>query len=80
MQKDNDGMYNVKIGFDGYNNIRSKRWPQGQPNQMVARAIESGTSWMSKNRFVGKAVSRVKKQTLAAMQKRAESEINKIMK
>ena len=47
---------------------------------MVARAIESGTSWMSKNRFVGKAVSRVKKQALAAMQKRAESEINKIMK
>lgn len=80
MQKDNDGMYNVKIGFDGYNNIRSKRWPQGQPNQMVARAIESGTSWMSKNRFVGKAVSRVKKQALTAMQKRAESEINKIMK
>ena len=80
MDKDAEGMYNVKIGFDGYNNIRSKRWPQGQPNQMVARAIESGTTWMSKNRFVNRAVSRVKKQALTAMEKRAEGEIEKIMK
>lgn len=80
MQKDSEGVYNVKIGFDGYNNIRSKRWPQGQPNQMVARAIESGTTWMSKNRFVAKAVSKSKKQALAAMKKRAEGEIEKIMK
>ena len=28
MQKDSEGVYNVKIGFDGYNNIRSKRWHQ----------------------------------------------------
>lgn len=72
-------MYNVKIGFDGYNNIRSKRWPQGQPNQMVARAIESGTSWMSKT-VCRQGGEPGEKQALAAMQKRAESEINKIMK
>lgn len=80
MSTDDKGFINVKIGFDGYNNIRSKRWPQGQPNQMVARAIESGTTWMSKNRFASRAVSRVKKQALTAMKKRAESEIEKIMK
>lgn len=41
MDKDAEGMYNVKIGFDGYNNIRSKRWPQGQPNQMVAGPLKA---------------------------------------
>lgn len=80
MRTDEHGMLNVKIGFDGYNSIITKRWPKGQPNQMVARAIESGTTWMRKNRFVGKAVAKTKKQALAAMQRRAEREIRKIMK
>ena len=47
---------------------------------MIARAIESGTTWMSKNRFVPRAVRKSKKQSLAAMKKRAEGEIEKIMK
>ena len=80
MRTDEHGMLNVKIGFDGYNGIKTKRWPNGQPNQMVARAIESGTTWMRKNRFVSKAVSKTKKQARAAMQRRAETEIKKIMK
>ena len=69
-----------EIGFDGYNDIQSKRWPNGQPNQMVARAIESGTTWMHKNRFVARAVAKTKKQAVEAMRKRAEAEIKQIMK
>ena len=49
------GFYNVKIGFDGYNRVKTKTWPQGQPNMMVARAVESGTSWMMKQPFMRKA-------------------------
>ena len=58
-----DGTFwNVKIGFDGYNGLTTKTWPQGQPNAMVARAVESGTSWMQKQPFMRKAesASRVK--------------------
>lgn len=80
MSTDDKGFINVKIGFDGYNDIQNKRWPNGQPNQMVARAIESGTTWMHKNRFVARAVAKTKKQALEAMRKRAESEIKQIMK
>ena len=54
MRNDN-GFYNVKIGFDGYNRVKTKRWPSGQPNMMVARSIESGTSWMTKQPFMRKA-------------------------
>lgn len=42
MQED-AGFLNVKIGFDGYNRTKTEKYPQGQPNQLVARGVESGT-------------------------------------
>lgn len=48
---------NVKIGFDGYNDIVTKRWPKGQPNMMVARSVESGTSFMQPQYFMERAVN-----------------------
>ena len=47
--------FNVKIGFDGYNGVITKTWPSGQPNSMIARAVQSGTSWMRKQPFLRKA-------------------------
>ena len=67
--QDDGGFLNVKIGFDGYNKIKTKRWPQGQPNQMVARSVERGTSFMQGNPFVKRAVSRAKNEALSEMQK-----------
>lgn len=61
MSDDGRGFLNVKIGFDGYNKIKTKRWPKGQPNQMVARAVERGTSFMMQNPFMKRAVSKFKK-------------------
>lgn len=49
---------NVKVGYDGYNNIVTERWPQGQPNMMIARSVESGTSFMQPQYFMEKAVQR----------------------
>lgn len=80
MSDDGRGFLNVKIGFDGYNSQKSKQWPKGQPNQMVARSIERGTSFMVQNPFMKRAVSKIKKRTLAAMEKAAAREIEKIMK
>lgn len=51
MQRDRDGIYNVKLGFDGYNDVKTKKWPKGQPNQLIARACESGSSAMIKQPF-----------------------------
>ena len=74
------GTYDEKLGFDGYNNIRSKRWPKGQPNVMVARSIESGTSWMKKNPFIAKAVRASKVQAEIAMEKELDKQIELLMK
>lgn len=74
------GFYDVKVGFDGYNEIRTKRWPKGQPNAMIARSIERGTSFLLKTPFVKQAMSRAKTRALEAMKRTTEREIKKLMK
>ena len=77
MQED-AGFYNVKIGFDGYNRTRTEKYPQGQPNQLVARGVESGTSWKQKRPFVRPAVTRARKRAEQAMAETLDKEIQKI--
>lgn len=71
-QVDN-GYYNVKVGFDGYNNIRTDKYPSGQPNAMIARTIEAGNSFTRKHPFVGPAV----RSSRAAAEKAMADVINK---
>lgn len=77
--EEKDGYFDVKIGFDGYNGITTKRWPHGQPNQMVARSIERGTSWMKANAFVKRAAAATRKRALEFMKNSVDVSIRKIM-
>lgn len=77
--KNDNGYLNVKVGFDGYNSHVTKSFPRGQPNEMIARALEKGTSFSPATPFVNKAVNRVKAQAEAKMQKTLDAEIKKIM-
>lgn len=70
----------TKAGFDGYNGVKTKRWPHGQPNAMIARAVVSGTSFMQKNDFVGRATRKTKKAAEAAMAKSLDDDIKNKMK
>ena len=74
-----DGYWNVKIGFDGYNTVKTKKYPRGQPNQLVARGVESGTSWLEKTPFVAPAVRKTRKAAIAAMQEVIDTELEKHM-
>ncbi len=78
IDEDGKGFINVHIGFDGYNSVRSDQWPQGQPNQMVARAVESGTSFMEANPVVKKSVARSRKKAEKAMEQVINGEIDKV--
>lgn len=78
MQNDK-GYLNVKIGFDGYNRTKTEKYPKGQPNQLVARGVESGTSWKQKKPFIRPAVNRTKKKAEQMMAEILDKEINKIM-
>lgn len=79
MQLDTEGYYNVKLGFDGYNDIKTRKYPKGQPNALIARVVESGSSYMDKNPFIRKTVNAEKKAALAEMQRIIDEETKKIM-
>lgn len=75
---DKGGFINVKIGFSGYNDIKTKQFPKGQPNVLVARSIESGSSVSQKTPFVRPALNRSKKQAIEAVQQTVTNEVKKL--
>lgn len=78
--EDDNGFVNVKLGFAGYNSTRTEKYPRGQPNALIARAVNSGTTFRKKTKFVDKAVNSAKKAAEAAMDAACSREIEKIMK
>lgn len=70
--QDNDGNWNAKIGFDGYDK-------NGVPNQLKARVLESGSSKQPKRPFVRPAVNATKSQALDEMAKIIDEETKTIM-
>jgi len=74
------GDINAKIGFDGYGSKPTKAYPKGVPNQLLARAVESGSSVRTKHPFVRPAVNAMKIKAKAEMEKIIDREIEKIMK
>lgn len=80
ISQDKDGSWNTKLGFDGYGSFKTAKYPNGLPNQLLARAIESGSSVREKWPFVRPAVNKTKKAATAAMQEVIDEETKKIMK
>lgn len=66
-----DGQWVAVIGFAGYNGMKTKKYPQGQPNALIARSVESGTSYQKKEPFMRKALNRSKARAMAAVEKKA---------
>ena len=77
--QDSAGETYTKLTFSGYNSTRTRKYPQGQPNIMIAGSIESGTSATKKQPFVRPAVNEAKGRALKAMEQTADAEIKKIM-
>ena len=75
--RSDEGFFNVKIGFDGYNSYVTKAYPKGHPNSMVARTVESGTSWLQKTPFISPAVSSTRSAAEKEMEKIFDDSINK---
>lgn len=75
-----DGFYNVKIGFDGYNSVKTEKFPKGQPNQLVMRAVESGTSWMRSHPTIRPALNRARAEVVKKMAETTDEKIKEKMK
>lgn len=72
--------YNISIGFDGYNSWKTRKYPKGQPNSLIARSIEKGTSFRSPHPIVEPALRRVQSKCVEAMQKQFDEQINNLFK
>ena len=73
--QDDGGYINVKLGFDGYNSVKTKKYPKGQPNALIARVTESGSSYRGKTPFIRPAVNASKKQAEQAGQMKIDEKI-----
>lgn len=77
----NDGGYmNVKLGFAGYNEHKTPKYPNGQPNSVIARSINSGTSFRQRNPFVDNAVSQARAEAEKKMTDKLDDSIRDVMK
>lgn len=73
--KNENGFINVKIGFSGYNDFTTGKYPMGQPNVLIARSVESGTSFRVKHPFMRPAVNRSKNQAIYAMDRQLREDL-----
>lgn len=78
--ENDNGYWNVKVGFDGYNKVKTRKYPNGQPNALIARATESGSSVREKTPFVRPAVSASQKKALEAAKIKIDQRIFAIKK
>ena len=78
--QDQNGYVNTKLGFDGYNDEYDNGYfSVNQPNIVIARSVESGTSRRPATHFIAKAVRAAKAQCEAEMAKDVDQYLNRIM-
>lgn len=75
VERDKDGILQAKIGFGDPDYD-----PNGVPNVLKARVMESGSSTIRKRPFVRPAVNATRKAAQEEMQRIIDEEIEKIMK
>lgn len=76
----NGSKFDIKSGFDGYNSVITKKYPQGHPNQMIANSINKGTSFMSAQPFINRTKKASQQQAVDAIDKVITKEIARITK
>ena len=79
MQNEN-GFLHVKLGFVGYNALKTRKFPKGQPNLLVARSLENGSSIAKRHAFIKPAVQATKSQCERRMAQTLDEEIEKLTK
>lgn len=76
----NNTVVDSNVGFDGYNNNKTKKYPKGHANRMVANAINRGTSFMIAQPFINRTKKAAEAKCNQEMQKKLDEEIQKLTK
>lgn len=75
-----NGYIQTKAGVDGYGSTKTKAYPQGLPNVVLLRSIESGTSFRKKTPVIRRAVTKSRKQAEKVMDETINKELEKIFR
>ena len=79
VMRNDGGFLNVKVGMDGYNSTVTKRWPKGQPNALIIRSLESGTSFQLRQPVIGPAIRSSRQAAIQKMKEQFDEETRKVM-
>lgn len=77
--QDDNGFLNVKCGFNGFNAVKTKAYPNGQPNSVIARSVNAGSSFRVKIPFVDNAVNTKKDQAEETIRKKFDEALEKAL-
>ena len=77
--RDEGGFIYTQVGFAGYNSVETQKYPSGQPNSLIARSMESGSSARRKKPFVRPAANKAKAAAQSRMEKKIVEMIDNIM-
>lgn len=77
--RDEGGYIFTKLGFTGYNDVKTHAFPNGQPNSLIARSLESGSSARKKHPFVRPAVNSSKARAEQRMGNKIDEMLKKIV-
>ena len=70
----------LKLGFEGYNSLKTKSFPNGQPNLLIARRLERGSSVSKAHPIIKPAVKATKGICEQNMKQSIDESIKKLMK
>lgn len=78
---DRNGFWNAKIGFDGYDVRKTRKWSKGIPNQLKARVLESGTKdgRIKKHEIIKKALRANRDRVEKAMEEELDQYFEKYL-
>lgn len=68
------------VGFDGYNSYKTKKYPNGHANRMIANAINKGTSFMMAQPFINRSKHQAEEKCIEMMQSELDQAIKKKIK
>ncbi len=71
------GKIYARISFNGYGQVKTKKFPNGRPVVLIARSINSGSSVRVKHPFIKPAISKHKAAALDKMRQVVYDEIKK---
>lgn len=76
----NGSVFDINCGWDGYNKDKTKKYPKGHANQMIANAINKGTSFLIAQPFINRTQRRAREAAINKIQDVFDEEIAKLNK